>query len=120
MKKAISGNSDEALTIPATDCRELITGADFDGQMAVFHCLGIIVYNSHADTDSVVDIYDQDEAVAVAASQRLTLICPFGVTTMITFPDPGFLFKVNITAAVTGGTIAAYEIGAFGYTTGGQ
>ena len=120
MKKAVSGNSDEALTTPGADCRELITGADFDGQLAVFHCLAIWVYNSHASSDAVVDVYDQDEAAATAANQRFTLICPFGVTTMVTFPDPGMLFKVNITAGTTGGTVAAYEAGAMGYTTGGQ
>jgi hypothetical protein len=120
MKKPLSGNTDEALTIPATDCRELISGANFDGQGAVFHCLAMWFYNSHATTDSVVQVYDQDEAAATAANERFSIVCPFGVLTEVTFPEPGMLFKINITAAVTGGTIAIYQAGAMGYTTGGQ
>lgn len=116
----LSGRSDEALTIPATDCRELITGADFDGELATFHLLGIIIYNSHVSTDTVVDIYDQDEAAAVATNQQLTIVTPFGVTTIVSLDAPGWQFHTNITAATTGATIAAYDASAFGYLEGGQ
>lgn len=114
------GNTDEALTIPATDCRELITGADFDGENAIFWLRGVIIYNSHASTDAVVDVYDQDEGVAVAANQKFTIIAPFGVTTIVEFSAPGRSFKTNITAATTNGTIAAYEAGAWGFLSGGS
>jgi len=119
-KRDLSGRSDEALTIPATDCRELISGADFDGELATFHLLGIIIYNSDGAADAVVDIYDQDEGVAVAANQQFTIVAPFGVTTIVSLDAPGWQFHTNITAATTGGTIAAYEAGAWGYLEGGM
>jgi hypothetical protein len=115
-----SGHSDEALAAPATDVRELISGADFDGKNCKFWLRGLIIYNSDASQDAVVDIYDQDEGAATAANQRLSIVAPFGTTTIVEFSAPGIEFKTNITAGITGGTVAAYEAGAWGYEEGGE
>lgn len=120
MRRPISGNTDEALTTPGADCRELISGLNPNGDNATFWCRGIIIYNSHAADDAVVDVYDQDEGVAVAANQRFTIIAPAGTTTVVEFAAPGFAFVTNLTAGTTNGTVAAYEAGAWGYLEGGQ
>jgi len=120
MRREISGNTDEALTTPGVDCRELISGLDINGDASTFWCRGIIIYNSHAADDAVVAVFDQDEAVAVAANQRFTIVAPAGTTTFAEFAAPGFAFHVNMTAGVTGGTVAVYEAGAWGYLEGGM
>lgn len=119
-RRDINGRSDEDLTTPGADCRELISGADFDGELATFHLLGMIIYNSDGAADAVIDIYDQDEGVAVAANQQFTVVAPFGVTTIVSLDIPGWQFHTNITAGTTGGAINAYEIGAWGYLEGGM
>lgn len=120
MKRPVSGRTDEALTIPATDCRELISGLNPDGEKSTFWLRWVAIYNSHATDDAVVDIYDQDENVATAANQRLTIVAPAGTTTVVELPAPGMAFTTNLTAAVTGGTVAVYEAAAGGYLEGGM
>lgn len=120
MRRDLSGRSDEAMTTPGADCRELISGADFDGENAIFHLKGVIIYNSHASADGVLQLYDQDEGVAVAANEQFTIVAPFGVTTIVEFCEPGWQFHTNITAGVTGGTVGAYAVGAWGYLVGAQ
>jgi len=116
------GHSDEALADPTVDCRELITGADFDGEEATFWCRGIVVKNDHAADDAVLSLYDQNEGVAVAANQKGSYDIPAATTVFIEFPAPGKSFLVNIVAGLDGavGTVNAYDISASGYLTGGM
>ena len=121
MRNHRSGHSDEVLVLPATACRELISGADFDGKHVIFELRGIMVRNYSPGNNAVIDVYDQDEGVAVAANQRLSLDVPAATTAMFEFAPPGMLFYTNITAASTPVlTVAAYEASAWGYEVGGK
>jgi len=111
----VSGYNDEALTVPATDMREIISGEDFDGEGVVFWLRGMAIGNEHATETAVVELADQDEGALTAANQRGVFICPANATTVFDFPAPGIKFKTNITAATTGGTIGAYGVVAWGY-----
>lgn len=108
------GYNDEALTIPATDVREFISGADFDGEEMVFWLRHLTIANEHATETATVEVYDQNEAVATAANQRLTLLCPPNATTIFEWPWPGVAFHTNICGATTLGTINAYGVHAGG------
>lgn len=112
-----SGNTDEALTTPAVDCRELL-GTGFRQANRTFQCRSIWVYNSHATEDATVQVYDQAEGVAVAANERFAFQVPAQTTVIVEFPAPGMEFRTNITAAVTNGTVAIYQAGASGYEEG--
>jgi len=118
---ARSGNTNEALTIPATDCRELMSvpGGGFHSDR-VFWLRHIWAYNSHATDDAVIQVYDEDEnaAGATAALERFSFSVPAGTLGSIDIPAPGIMFVTNITASVTGGTIAIYQAGASGYEEG--
>ena len=122
MRREYDGYNDEALADPTTDCRELITGADFDGEGAVFWLRYIIIRNSHASTDAILELYDQDEGAATGANQRGAIDVPASTTTYIEFPAPGKSFKTNLTAGINGGsgTISAYNVVAGGYLVGGM
>ena len=121
MRRPYSGHNDEDLVLPATDVRELISGADFDARNVAFWLRSLTIRNYDGANDTVVDIYDQDEGVAVAANQRLSLDIPAGTTAMFDFPSPGIKFVTNITAASTPiSTVAAYEASASGYIDGGE
>ncbi len=111
----ISGFSDQALQTPGAGCREFISGANFDGNSKKFWLTGVVIANEHATEVATVEVYDQDEAAAVAASQRLTLLCPPLATTVFDFPLPGIQFFTNITGGTTLGTINAYGVTASGY-----
>jgi hypothetical protein len=82
MRRPYSGHNDEDLVLPATDVRELISGADFDARNVAFWLRSLTIRNYDGANDTVVDIYDQDEGVAVAANQRLSLDIPAGTTAM--------------------------------------
>lgn len=112
-----SGNSVEALTTPAADCRAILAVGGFTTGR-IFWCKFIWVYNSSAVTDAVIQLFDQDEAVAVAANERFSFIAPKAAGTMIDIPGPGMKFVTNITAATTGGTVAIYQMGCGGYEEG--
>jgi len=121
MRRPYSGHSDAALVLPATTTNELMTGSNFDGKHVIFWLRNITIRNFNAGNATVIDIYDQDEAVAVAANQRLSLDVPAATTAMFDFPAPGIAFYTNLTAASTPiGTIAAYEASASGYEEGGM
>jgi len=112
----VSGYNDEALTVPATDVREIVAPAyDLDGRSRVFWLRSVVIANEHATDPAVVEIYDQDEGAATATAQRLTLICPANSTTLYDFPEPGVKFTVNVCAATTGGTVNAYGVTTMGY-----
>lgn len=117
-KYSRSGNTDEALTIPATDCRELL-GSTINANRH-FWLRSVWVYNSHATDATVVQIYDQDETVATAANERLVMRIPALTLQVIDLPAPGIKFYTNITAACTGGTVAVYQAGCMGYEEGGS
>lgn len=114
---ARSGNTDEALTTPAVDVRELMSAGGFQADRK-FWLRFVWVNNSHATDDATVQIYDQDEGVAVAANERLSFLAPALTLTVIEVPAPGERFITNITAAVTNGTVAIYQAGAGGYEEG--
>ncbi len=123
MRREYDGYNDEAIVDPAaTECRELISGADFDGEGAIFWLRYIIVRNSSAATAGILELYDQDEAVAVAADKRFEFDIPASATTVLELPAPGISFKTNLTAGLTSnnGTVAAYAIHAGGYLVGGM
>lgn len=119
--RPFDGYNDEAMADPTADCRELISGADFDGDGQEFWLRSIIIRES-GGVDAIFEVYDQNEGVAVAANQRFSANVPKSTTTMIEFPAPGIKFTTNITAGVNGGagTLAAYNIHASGYVSGGM
>ncbi len=120
MKREYDGFNDEALADPTADCRELITGADFDGDLGTFWLRYIIIRESGGANDAIVSLYDQDEGVAVAANLRAAFDLPKGTTQIIEFPAPGLSFKTNITAGLVAaaGTVAIGNAHAGGYLIG--
>ena len=102
----VSGTNDEAYTVPATDVREVISGMDVDGVGRVLW-MTWMQFANEGTTTAVVEVYDQDEGAATAANQRLVLHVAPGDTVLVEFPPPGIKFVTNVTAATTGGTIAA-------------
>ena len=115
-----SGFSDEAMADPTVDCRELISGADFDGGGQEFWLRYIIVRNT--GIAGALEVYDQNEGVAVGANLRFVADCPANATTTIEFPAPGVRFVTNLTAGLNAaaGTVAAYNVQAGGYLSGGM
>ncbi len=120
MRRDFDGYNDEAMADPTVDCRELITGADFANGGQIFWLRYLIVYNSGAA--GVLDVYDQNEGVAVAANQRFAMNVPAASTTVLEIPAPGISFTTCITAGLNGGigTIGAYGIHAGGFVVGGM
>ncbi len=116
-KIAKSGCSDEALTIPATDVREMMTGG-FKDASRIFWARHFWVTNSHATTTALVQIYDQDEGAATAANEKFSFYAPPQVTTVVEIPEPGIKFETNVAAATTNGTIAIYQCGCGGFEEG--
>lgn len=115
------GVTDEALADPTVDCRELISGADFDGNGQEFW-LRYIILRESGGVAGVLEVYDQDEGAAVGANLKFTANVPANATTTIEFPAPGMRFATNIVAGLNGGlgTVAAYNAHAGGYVTGGM
>ena len=118
--KPYDGYSDEAMADPTADCRELISGANFDGNGQEFWLRYIIAIET-GGVDAILEFYDQNEGVAVGANKRFSVNIPKSTTTTIDIPAPGIKFTTNMTAGVTGGagTLAAYNIHAGGYLVGG-
>lgn len=113
-----SGRTDNALDTPGSYVYSLF-GANPVNTGRTFWCRGIIVYNSNATDAAVVDIYDgTDAAVATAAEQKMTILCPAATTTIVEFSAPGIDFYEDCCAATTGGDVATYEAGCWGYETG--
>lgn len=109
------GNENEALTAPGTDVRCILsrgtTLADFDGDGRVFELQSLEITNEHATQLAEVAVYDQDEAAAVAASQRLNLYAPAQDTVQYTWDrGKGPRFATNIAAGTTNGTIPAFGV----------
>lgn len=122
MRREYDGYNDEALADPTADCREIITGADFNGEGSTFWLRYIIIRNSHATADAVVNVYDQDEGVAVNTNLRFVFDAPASTTTTVELPAPGASFLTNITAGIVSGT-GTVDIGnvhAGGYLVGGM
>ena len=118
--RPFDGYNDQALADPTVDCRELITDADFDGNGTIFFLRYIIIRNS--GIVGVLEIYDQNEGVAVGANLRFVADLPAATTTLIEIPAPGISFVVNITAGLTAaaGTVAIGNAHAGGYVSGGM
>lgn len=117
-----SGRNDEVLTTSGADVRELLgvqgsIGAGFHTGRT-FWLRSVWVYNSHATDDGVVTLWDQDEAVATAANERLSFPAPAATFTKIDLPAPGLEFVTNLCAAISAGTVAIYQAGASGYEEG--
>ena len=116
---ARSGNTDEALTTPAADCRQLLSVPGGGLRLnRTYWAKAIWIYNSHATQTAVVQVYDQAEGAAVAANERLAFPVPPATLEVVEIPSPGLEFKTDITAAVTNGTVAIYQAGASGYEEG--
>lgn len=103
----VDGHNDEALTVPGTDMREIITGLDPDGDGRVFYLVYLVLANEHVSSVGVIELADQDEAAITAANQRGAPIhVPPAETVIVEFPGMGLKFVTNCTIAVTGGTFA--------------
>ena len=112
----VAGHNDEALTVPGTDMRELITGLDPDGDGKVFNLTKAVFANEHASDVGVIEFADQDEAVITAANQRLAPIhVPAGDTVIVNFADGEAPFNTNCTVAATGGTFNTLSQHGAGY-----
>jgi len=120
-RRDYDGNNATAMVDPTAQVRELITGADFNGEAATFWLRSLVIRNT--GVDGVLEVYDQDGAIAaVPANKKLDIDVPANATTVVELPGPGVSFKTNITAGLNGalGTVAAYAIHAGGYLVGGQ
>jgi len=119
-RRDYDGNNALAMIDPTAGVRELIAGANFDGEACTFWLRSLVIRNT--GVDGVLEVYDQNAAVAVAANKKLDIDVPANSTTVVELPGPGVSFKVNITAGLNGalGTVAAYAIHAGGYLVGGQ
>ena len=116
MRIPVAGQTDEALTIAATDARELISGLDPDGDSKVFVLEEIELTNEHVSQDAVIEFWDQDEAVAVAANQRGAITVPAASTVTKGWPaGTGPRFKTNFCGSATQGTFAIGTQRASGY-----
>ena len=121
MRREYDGFNDAAVVAPATSV-ELITGADFAADGATFWLRYVVIRNSSAAVDGILELYDQDEGAAVAANKRFEFDIPASTTTVLELPAPGISFKINLVAGITGnlGTVAAYAVHAGGYLVGGM
>lgn len=111
-----SGNSDAALTTPAVQVREVL-GEEITPSR-YFWLRNLWVLNTSAATAALVQVYDQDEAAATAANERLAFYVPTTTLVSIDFPEPGLRFYTNVCAATTNGTVAIYQCGASGFEEG--
>lgn len=112
----VAGVNDEALTAPATDVRELISGLDPDGDGRIFYAKTIMLNNEHATAVGFAEFYDSDESTAVTAStQRGGAQVPATETVILEFPDNAYKFVTNLTAGVTNGTFSTLTQHASGY-----
>lgn len=89
--------------------------AAFATKGKVFWLRGIVITNTHATQTGLVDLYDQDEAAAVAANKRGSIQCPPVATTVVDFPAPGIKFITEVGAVKTNGTVVAYDVLVTGY-----
>jgi len=113
----VSGACAEAIVAAATDARYLLGKAISTNRS--FWLKAMWVYNSHATADAILDLFDSAEgANPAAATQKFSLVCPPGVTTVMDFGSPGLEFKTNCVAAQAGGTVLAFEAGGNGYEVG--
>ncbi len=122
----ISGTNGESLDAAATDTRHIMespTGGapDFDGDGRVLELLHLVVRNSHAASQALFRMYDDDEISGPAGSGNTrigpTYIIPPNSVMEKTWPKgTGPSFNTNIVAETVGGagTIAADDV----YTAG--
>lgn len=117
MRIPISGQCDEALAAAATDARELISGADFDGDGKVFVLEELELSNEHVSLDGFVELWDADEGAAPTATlQRGGFTVPAASTVKLSWrPGTGPRFRTSICATATQGTFAAQTQRCSGY-----
>ena len=112
----VSGHNDEALTVPGTDMREVISGLDPDGDGRIFYATSLSVANEHATETAVIEMADQDEAAITAANQRGAPIHVGPGDTVQATWEPGEMPVVtNWTIAVPSGTVATLSVHGAGY-----
>lgn len=112
----VSGHNDEALTVPGTDMRELISGLDPDGDGKVFYLKKAMFANEHATQVGVIEFADQDEAAITAANQRLSPVhVPPQDTVIVNFEDGEAPFVTNCVVGATNGTFATLSQHGSGY-----
>ena len=112
----VAGHNDEALTVPGTAMREVISGLDPDGDGRIFYATALSVANEHATETAVIEMADQDEAAITAANQRGAPIHVGPGDTVQATWEPGEMpFVTNWTIAVTSGTVATLSVHGAGY-----
>ena len=112
----VAGHNDEALTVPGTDMREVISGLDPDGDGRIFYATSLSVANEHATETAGIEMADQDEAAITAANQRGAPIhVGPGDTVQVEWKDGEMPFVTNWTIAVTNGTVATLSVHGAGY-----
>lgn len=108
----IQGHNDEALT---TTVKELISGLDLGTDGRVFTPQLIEITNEHATQVGLIDVYDMDEASAVAANQRGAFQIQPEDTLIIEYVVGAKRFSTNFGAVATNGTFPTLVQFASGY-----
>ena len=112
----VSGHNDEALTVPGTDMREVISGLDPSSDGRIFYLTSLSVANEHATETAVIELADQAEAAITAANQRGAPIhVGPGDTVQATWQSGEMPFVTNCVIATTGGTVATLSVHGAGY-----
>jgi len=112
----VSGVNDEALEQAATDCREVISGLDPDGDGRIFYLTSLTVSNELTSAAVTVELWDQDETSATAANQRGAIVIGPGDTVIATWPDGAMPFVTNCCASSTvDASVVAYSMVGSGY-----
>jgi hypothetical protein len=112
----VSGHNDEALVVPGTGMKEVISDLDPVTDGRIFYLTSLSVANEHATETAVVELADQAEAAITAANQRGAPIhVGPGDTVQVTWGDGEMPFVTNCVAAVTNGTVATLSVHGAGY-----
>ena len=114
----VSGINDEALAIITTDCREVISGLDPDGDGRIFYLTQLIVANESLTAMGQFELWDQDEATDVsdgATTCRGSILIGPGDTVKVNWGAGEMPFVTNCVASITAGTVAIGGVHAAGY-----
>lgn len=128
MRIPISGGNGEAIVAQGSDIRHILedvdgTSPDLDGNKFVFIMKLLIVHNS-GGADGVLELFDSDEDDGGSPTGQIQpeIDVPAGeqiATQFGSFDDlVGPRFRVNVTAAITGGTVAVNAVFCSGYLVG--
>ena len=112
----VSGHNDEALVVPGTAMREVISDLDPSSDGRIFYLTTLSVANEHATETAVIELADQAEAAITAANQRGAPIHVGPGDTVQATWEPGEMpFVTNCVIATTGGTVATLSVHGAGY-----